>query len=154
MDRINDCISRGCGFLSKSSFTSIIDNIRTIIPSIVNIRNMLLHELISIMYPPIVGPIAGTIPIINPNSPITSDHFSSGITLNSTICVIGIIIPVPAASSILPINTISIFGDMYTINDPIVNNVNDVINMLFSLKRLEMYAVGGIITARMMRNME
>jgi len=154
IDNMRDVTSSECGFLSMSSLTSNIDIINTIAPRIVNIRNIVLQEVISTMYPPIVGPIAGIIPIISPNNPITSGHFSSGITLNNTICVIGIIIPAPAASRTLPIMTNSMFGAKYIINDPIVNDVSDANSMLFSLNLLVIYADGGIITANTRRNIE
>jgi len=104
--------------------------------------------------PPNVGPIAGVIPTMNPNSPINTAHFSSGIILKINIWHIGIRIPVPIASKILPTINIPMFVDKKQIADPIMNNMRDAVSIVLILNLLVMYAVGGIITPRTNRNTE
>ena len=62
---------------------------------IINNKNISLQPTESIIIPPTVGAKAGAIPIIKPNKPIYACHFSLGMTLRITICVIGSRMPPP-----------------------------------------------------------
>ena len=119
-----------------------------------NISYIALQLNMSTMIPPIVGPIAGRIPIINPNIPINNAHFSSGSILKIMIWHIGINIPVPTASKILPAINVSIFGAKNAIKEPMKNRIRDVVNIDLILNLFVIYAVGGIITPITRRNTE
>lgn len=71
------------------------------------IRNSACHGRVSTIQPDSVGPSAGANATISPKNPMAVPRLSGGNTVNSTVCMSGMVMPAPRACTMRPASSIS-----------------------------------------------
>ena len=110
-------------------------------------KNMMCQFAWSTIRPATVGPIAGAKAMTRPNSPIALPRLSTGNMIISTVMVMGMRMPAPAAWTRRPARSMAKVRPRPASSDPSVNRAIDAMKSLRVEKRSCKKAVMGIMMA-------